>query len=402
MKIIITALFGLESLVKEDLLAVGYLAENIKVNNGLIELTVPDVGWAQDVATVNMWTRRGEHVYFQVGQFTTEDFDEFFTECNKIEWNEFIPRDYAFKISKGSSFKSTLYGTVACQKLLKKAIVKSLCRARGISEDSTIREDESVGVVNIDFRIDHNEVRILVDTSGDGLHKRGYRPLTHDAPIKETLAAGMISLAHYTPFSTEALVDPFCGSGTILIEAALMACNVAPGKNRNYAYENLPYIGPKAKLLAREEALEAEDLEPLDDTFFWGSDIDPKAVANAKQNAKNAGVSKFIHFEVADAKDKTVDALTSQTGFDRVFIITNPPYGNRLLTEEEANKIYKMIGFNYLTKSGKCRKGSRLSVITPDDSFEYANRAKADKRVKLYNGNTKCQLNNYYKLDKSI
>ena len=145
-----------------------------------------------------------------------------------------------------------------------------------------------------------------------------------------------------------------------------------------------------------------ENTDPFDDFFYFGSDIDPKAVTNARQNASNAGVGSFIRFDVADAKDRTIEALNKLTSFDRHLIITNPPYGNRLLTEDEANKIYKMIGYNYLTKNGLCKKGVRLSVITTDDSFEKANRAKADKRVKLYNGNTKCQLNNYFRLDKNI
>lgn len=399
MNIIITALFGLESLVKEDLLQIGYQKEDIKVSDGVVTLNVSDKGWSQDVATVNMWTRRGERVFFEVGEFKAETFDEFFEGMEKISWNDYLPKDYAIIIN-GYSRKSKLFGISACQSLGKKAIIKNLCRARGISEGGTINEDYKAGEIRIQFGIVDDIVRVMIDTSGDGLHKRGYRPLTHEAPIKETLAAGMISLAHYKPFAEECLVDPFCGSGTILIEAALIACNVAPGKNRKFAYENIPYIGPKAKLLAREEALELEDLEPFDDTFFWGSDLDPKAVENAMQNARNAGVDKFIHFEVSDAKDKTIESLKKQTGFDRHLIITNPPYGNRLLTQEEANKIYKMIGYNYLTKRGMCKRGARLSVITPDDSFEWANKAKADKRVKLYNGNTKCQLNNYFKLDK--
>ena len=399
MKIIITALFGLESLVKEDLLAMGYKKENITVTDGVVTLESTDKNLASDVAAVNMWCRRGERVFFEVGSFKAETFEEFFDEAEKLPWNDFIPKDYAF-IVNGFSRKSKLFGISACQSLSKKAIVKSILNSRGLPEGTSVYEDRTKGEVRIQFGIVEDVVRFMIDTSGDGLHKRGYRPLTHEAPIKETLAAGMISLAHYRPFDIEALVDPFCGSGTILIEAALMALNIAPGKNRHFAYESLPYIGPKARELAYEEAISLENTDPFDDIFYFGSDIDPKAVTNARQNAKNAGVGSFIRFDVADAKDRTIEALNKLTSFDRHLIITNPPYGNRLLTEDEANKIYKMIGFNYLTKKGLCKKGVRLSVITPDDSFEKANRAKADKRVKLYNGNTKCQLNNYFKLDK--
>lgn len=399
MNIVITALFGLESLVKEDLLAIGYDKENVSVRDGVVTLSVSDKGWANDVAAVNMWTRRGERVFFEVASFKAETFDEFFDAMEKIDWNEYIPKDYEIIIN-GFSRKSKLFGISALQSLGKKAIVKSLCRARGILEGGTIMEDEAYGRIRIQFGIVEDIVRVMIDTSGDGLHKRGYRPLTHEAPIKETLASGMVSLAHYKPFGEEALVDPFCGSGTILIEAALMACGRAPGVNRHFAYETIPYIGKQARELAREEALSMEDMTPFDDVFFFGSDLDPLAVENARQNARKAGVESFIRFDVCDAKDRTVKYLEDLTGMSRHLILTNPPYGNRLLTQEEADKIYKMIGFNYLTKRGMCKKGARLSVITPDDSFERANRAKADKRIKLYNGNTKCQLNNYFKLDK--
>jgi len=401
MNIIITALFGLESLVKEDLLSAGYKKENITVTDGVVTLDVADNNWAQDVAAVNMWVRRGERVFFEAGSFKAETFDEFFEGTAKICWNDLIPKDYCF-IVNGFSRKSKLFGISACQSLSKKAIVKSLLASRGLPEGSSVNEDPKAGTIKIQFGIVEDQVRFMIDTSGDGLHKRGYRPLTHEAPIKETLAAGMISLSHYRPFDIEALVDPFCGSGTILIEAALLALNVAPGINRHFSYENIPYIGKKAYDLAREEALSLKNTDPIDDIFFFGSDINPKAVTNARQNAVNAGVSSFIRFDVADAKDRTIENLNMLTGFDRHLIITNPPYGNRLLTQEEADRIYKMIGYNYLTKNGLCKKGVRLSVITPDDSFERANRAKADKRVKLYNGNTKCQLNNYFRLDKNV
>ena len=200
------------------------------------------------------------------------------------------------------------------------------------------------------------------------------------------------------PFGYEALVDPFCGSGTILIEAALLALNIAPGKNRHFAYENLPYIGNYAWKKAREEALSMEKFPETDKIYLYGSDIDPKAIESSIRNAQTAGVSDYIKFQVADAAIRTPSALESITGFDRNMIITNPPYGGRLMTPEEAAEIYQMIAKLYLTREGLCRKGMRMSVITPDDSFEIATGHKADKRVKLYNGNIKCQLNNYFKI----
>jgi len=397
MKITVTVLFGLESLVREDLINIGYEREQITVSDGLVELTVPDDNWPLDVARVNMWVRRGERVFFEVGSFFADSFDSFFEETEKLSWNDYIPRGYEF-IVNGYSRKSKLYGISALQSLSKKAIVKSLCTARGIGDNGIISEDRNIGTVRIQFGIVEDKVRMMIDTSGDGLHKRGYRPLTHEAPIRESLAAGMVSLARYKPFGYEALVDPFCGSGTILIEAALMAAGAAPGRQRSFGYEALPYIGPKAKRESLDEALSLEDLTPTDDAFYFGSDIDPKAVSNAKVNAKAAGVEGFIRFSVADAETRTPSSLLKITGFDRQLILTNPPYGGRLMTPEEADEIYKMISRTYLTNKGKCQKGIRLSVISPDDTFERATGHKADKRTKLYNGNIKCQLNNYYKL----
>ena len=397
MKIIITTLFGLESLVREDLTNIGYDKENITVTDGVVTLSVSDADWETDVARVNMWIRRGERVFFEIGKFFADTFEHFFDECVKLPWNDFIPTGYEI-IVNGFSRKSKLYGISALQSLSKKAIVRSICKSRGLSEDGIIAEDRKKGIVKIQFGIVDDNVRMMIDTSGDGLHKRGYRPLMHEAPIRETLAAGMVSLARFKPYGFEALVDPFCGSGTILIEAALISCNVAPGKNRHFAYESLPYIGSNIRDKVRDEALEEEDLSATDDIYFYGSDIDPKAIANARENAKAAGVDHLIKFAVADAETRTPSALAKITNFDRQLVLTNPPYGGRLLTPEEADEIYKMIARTYLTNKGKCQKGIRLSVISPDDSFERATGHKADKRTKLYNGNIKCQLNNYYKL----
>ena len=399
MKIVLTCLFGLESLVRDDLTSIGYDRSNISVSDGSVTLIADDDDWESDVARVNMWTRRAERVLFEVGSFPAKQFEELFDGASRLPWDDFIPEGYAFIIN-GYSRKSKLFGISACQSLVKKAIVKSLCRARGLGADGIIAEDAAKGVVRVNFGIVNDVVSIMIDTSGEGLHKRGYRPLTHEAPIRETLASGMVSLARYKPYGAEALADPFCGSGTILIEAAMMACNIAPGKNRHFSYESLPYIGEYARKKAYEEALSLEDSERSDDCYFFGSDIDPKAIESSIRNAKAAGVDGHIRFNVADAATRTPSSFESITGFKRTMVITNPHYGGRLMTVEEAYEIYKMISSLYLTSKGTCKPGMRLSVISPDDSFEEATGHKADKRVKLYNGNIKCQLNNYFKLNR--
>ena len=397
MKIVLTCLFGLESCVRDDLLAIGYERSNIAVSDGSVSLEADDYTWESDIARINMWSRRAERVLFEVGSFPATEFSALFDGTSGICWDDYIPEGYAFIIN-GYSRKSKLFGISACQSLIKKAVVKSLCLSRGLKSDGIIAEDASKGIVRIQFGIVNDIVSLMIDTTGDGLHKRGYRPLTHEAPIRETLASGMISLGRYRPWGAEALADPFCGSGTILIEACLMACNIAPGKNRHFAYESLPYIGEYARRKAYEEAVSLEDSESTDDCFFFGSDIDPKAVESAIRNAKAAGVADHIRFSVADAATRTPSAFEKITGFSRTMVITNPPYGGRLMTVEEAYEIYRMISSLYLTSQGFCRPGMRLSVISPDDSFEEATGHKADKRVKLYNGNIKCQLNNYFKL----
>ena len=351
-----------------------------------------------------MWIKHAERIFFEAGEFgcgasddADTNFNAFFEGCRAIKWSDYIPAGWAFVIN-GFSRKSKLYGIPALQKLAKKAIAESLAISRGLSADTVISENEEMGTVKIQFGIVNDVCRFMIDTTGAGLHKRGYRPLTHEAPIRETLASGMLTYAKYRPYGNEALVDPFCGSGTIVIEAARTACGIAPGRDRHFAYEDLPYIGKEPYRRALQEALDNEDTEPMDDCYFFGSDIDPKAIESAKRNAEAAGVGAHTRFRICDASKMLPDYLEKLTGLPRQLVITNPPYGGRLMTPEDAAKIYKLIDRNYLTKDGFCKKGLRLSVITPENAFEEATGHKADKRVKLYNGAIVCTLSNYFKL----
>ena len=400
MKIVITTLFGLESPTKEDLLERGYSKDLISVNDGVVTLE----GDFLDVARANMWIKHAERIFFETGEFgcgSSDDadtnFNAFFEGCRSIKWSDYIPAGWAF-IVNGFSRKSKLYGIPALQKLAKKAIAESLAVSRGLGPDAIISEHEELGTVKIQFGIVNDVCRFMIDTTGDGLHKRGYRPLTHEAPIRETLASGMLTYAKYRPYGNEALIDPFCGSGTIVIEAARTACGIAPGRDRHFAYEDLPYIGKAPYKKALEEALANEDTEPMDDCYFYGSDIDPKAIESAKRNAEAAGVGRLTKFRICDASKMTPEYLEKLTSLPRQLVITNPPYGGRLMTPEDAARIYKLIDRNYLTKDGFCKKGLRLSVITPENAFEEATGHKADKRVKLYNGAIVCTLSNYFRL----
>jgi len=400
MKIIITALFGLESLVSEDLISIGYEKANITVSDGLISLEVSGEQLADAVARVNLWVRTGERVFVELANFPARSFDELFDGISCISWDEFIPKDYAFHIN-GYSRKSELFGISACQSICKKAVVKRLLSARNLSASDTLVEDERKGLLKIQFGIVADQVSVMIDTSGEGLHKRGYRPLSNIAPIKETLAAGLVRLSRYRPFGEEALVDPFCGSGTIVIEAALAAFSIAPGLNRPFAAENWPIIGKAAFLKAREEAQQMQDQDIPDDLFFFGSDLDSAAVDTSMRNARSAGVDRVVQFRQKNAFDQTPAALRDWTGLARQLILCNPPYGERLLNQDEAEEIYRGIAATYLDEEGNCRKGIRLSVISPDDTFERAVGRPADKRRKLYNGNIKCQMYHYYKLGRN-
>jgi len=400
MKIIITALFGLESLVSEDLVSIGYEKADITVSDGLISLEVSDSQLADTVARVNLWVRTGERVFVELANFPARSFDELFDGICGIRWDEYIPKDYAFHIN-GYSRKSELFGISACQSICKKAVVKRLLSARNLSASDTLVEDERKGLLKIQFGIVSDHVSVMIDTSGEGLHKRGYRPLSNIAPIKETLAAGLVRLSRYRPFGEEALVDPFCGSGTIVIEAALAAFSIAPGLNRPFAAENWPIIGKAAFLKAREEAQQMQDQDIPYDLFFFGSDLDSAAVDTSMRNARSAGVDRVVQFRQKNAFEQTPEALRDWTGLARQLILCNPPYGERLLNQEEAEEIYRGIAATYLDEEGNCKKGIRLSVISPDDTFERAVGRPADKRRKLYNGNIKCQMYHYYKLGRN-
>lgn len=397
MELIITALFGLESLVREDLEAIGYDRRDIEVQDGLVILRTPQDQLPNAIARTNIWVRRGERVLLCVGRFRATTFDEFFDGMMNIPWEDLIPESFAFHVN-GYSRKSLLFGIPSCQRLCKKAIVRRLLESKGKSEVDRLVEDESVGMLKIQFGIVSDEVCMMIDTSGDGLHKRGYRPLMNVAPIKETLAAGMVSLSQYHPFENEALVDPFCGSGTIVIEAAMIALNIAPGLFRSFSAEKWPFSGKKVFDNAREEAKSLRLERPKSEVFFFGSDIDAKAVDTAIRNAQAAGVGDYVKFITRDAFSQTPEALKEWTNIDRQLVLTNPPYGGRLMTPEDAFDLFRKIADTYLDEKGFCRKGIRLSVISPDDTFEKAAVRPADKRRKLYNGNIRCQMNHYFRM----
>ncbi len=401
MIVILTTLFGVESLTADELTQLGYDRDKIQVSDGQLRLRTNSVSDAiEAVARCNVFIRTAERVLLQLGAFEAKNFDAFFDLSAEMPWEEWIEPGAAFVV-KGYSRKSALFGIPACQRLLKKAIVQRLLKAQGLSLDSRLPENPDKGMVRIQFGIVSDQVSLMVDTSGDGLHKRGYRPLLHEAPIKETLAAAMIKVSRYRPFGEEAFYDPFCGSGTLPIEAAMMAFGIAPGMNRPFGAEQWPFIGKKPFDRAREEALSVMDLTAPDEPFVFGSDISPKAVEIARANAKRAGVGDMIRFRTSDLFKQDLGELRAWTVHEKLLVVCNPPYGERLLDQNQAEQLYGRLGQVFLDQ-GMARQGIRLSVITPDEQFEQIAGGRADKRRKLYNGMIKCTLYHYFKQRRDI
>jgi putative N6-adenine-specific DNA methylase len=327
------------------------------------------------LARANICSRYSERIQILVGDFEARSFEELFQGAKALPWENWIGSDDAFPV-KGYSINSALFSVSDCQSIIKKAVVERLKSKYGISWF-----DETGPVHQIQFSIMKDKVSLLLDTSGMGLHKRGYRPEANAAPIKETLAASFCNLARLRSYHT--LYDPMCGSGTILIEGAMMVHNIAPGINRNFSAERWDVIPEN---VWTEERNRARDLVNMDSDFIaYGSDIDEQSIEIAKLNAKRAGVERKIQFETRDIKDFSPKS-------EKGTVICNPPYGERLLDIEQAQKLYKIMGEKFVQKHGWA-----YYIISPSEEFEKEFGRKADKRRKLYNGMIKCQLFMYFK-----
>lgn len=394
MNVIMTTLFGLEALVSEELQDLGYDKAQISVTDGQVVLEA-GAGAALAVARLNVQLRTAERVLIQLAQFDARDFDALFDNARDLPWEEWIDRGSVIHIN-GYSRKSVLFGIPACQSLIKKAIVSRLAEAYGLNAGSRVNEDPSVGLIRIQFGIVNDYVTMMVDTSGDGLHKRGYRPLRHEAPLKETLAAALVRLSMFRPRSPEALFDPFCGSGTIPIEAALAAYCIAPGLNRPFAGERWSLVGKAAFNEARTEAHDQILKVSKPEVFIFGSDLSPQAAALSAENARVAGVGDYIRFRAQDITTLRLDELKRWTGHDELLVIGNPPYGERLLDQEAAHAIYEST-CSLMIPDGRLAEGIRLSLLTPDAEFEQIAGRPADKRRKLYNGMIRCMMYHYFK-----
>ena len=364
--------FGTESIAAGEFLRMGF--DDVVTENGRVLLK----GNENMLARANICSRFAERILISVGEFEAMSFTELFDGVKALPWENYIGKDDAFPVN-GWSINSQLYSIPDCQSIVKKAIVERLKLKYKISLFS-----ETGPEYKVRFSIHKNLVTMMIDTSGEGLHKRGYRRNSNDAPLKETLAASMCDLARIYPDTK--LFDPFCGSGTILIEAALMAKNEAPGLRRYFAAERFGFLDDK---IWREERTRAQDLIRKNIEFeATGFDIDPACVELTLANAKKAGVEKYVKAVVADVKDFIAPD-------ERCLTITNPPYGERLLDVKAAEELYKIMGERF-----KMGNGQKYYVISPHDEFEKFYGKEADKRRKLYNGMIKCQLFMYFKGDK--
>ncbi len=352
--------FGLESVLKKEILDLGY--DITEVSDGRVTFA----GDADAVCRANIGLRSAERVLIKVGSFHAESFEELFQGTKALPWEEFIPSDGRFWVKKASSVKSKLFSPSDIQSIMKKAMVE---RMKTSYHTDWFKEDGEDFPVRVFIMKD--EVTAALDTTGDSLHKRGYRKLESKAPIAENLASALISL---TPWrSDRILIDPFCGSGTIPIEAAMMAARIAPGMNRNFTAEKWTHlITPDNWADVRDEARD-EILTDVE-TDIQGYDIDPEMIEIARINAKKAGVEHMIHFQVRDIAD-----LSHRKKYG--FIITNPPYGERIGEKDLLPQLYKTIGERY-----KALDSWSMYLITGFEDAEKFIGRKADKNRKIYNG----------------
>ena len=366
----VPCLFGLEGLVADELRRMDL--PEVRAEDGRVFFS----GTLADCVRANISLRCGERVLLQLGSFPAPTFDALFEGVRALPWGSLLPKDAAFPVT-GYCLNSALFSVPDCQRIVKKAVVESM-KTRWKLEQFP----ETGAEYKIRFSIRKDQADLFLDTSGTPLHKRGYRPAHTEAALRETLAAAMVKLARYRGKGD--FCDPFCGSGTIAIEAALAALNRAPGLYRSFAAENWAFVDPALWRQARAEALVAEY---TGDYHITASDIDPRAVQIAQENAVRAGVEHLIDFRVADAA-----AFSQKT--DRGVIVTNPPYGERLLDVQQAEELYRRFGAA-LSKPGN--EGWSLYLLSSDADFERCYGKPADKKRKLYNGMIKCDLYMYFK-----
>ena len=373
MEYVATCLFGVERMLADEIDALG--SKRTDTSDGRITFE----GDAAAIARCNLWLRTAERLYAKLGAFEADTFDALFEGVKALPWEEWLDRDACFPVT-GHSLKSALFSVPDCQAIIKKAIVERLRSKYGISWFG-----ETGAKYRVEFFIFHDKVTLMIDASGTPLHKRGYRLASNDAPLRETLAAALVKLSR--PREGVLFHDPFCGSGTIPIEAALMMTNPAPGLNRSFAAEEFASVDGRLFERAREEAEAAK--VAADGFEAYASDIDPKFVSITKGNIRRAGVGSCVKAFVADALDISSEGR-------RGTVVCNPPYGERLSDRRACEELYTAMGRAF-AKLGAWQ----IYVLSSHEDFESFYGRKADKVRKLYNGMIKCNYYQFFRAPKA-
>lgn len=368
-RLVATCLFGLEHMLGEEIDALGY--RRLSTIDGRVVFE----GDAAAIARANLWLRTAERVYILLGQFHASTFTELFDGTNALPWEDFIPQNGEFPV-KGHSVKSALFSIPDCQKIVKKSVatrLSSAYKAPWLPEDGSKYQ--------IEFFILKDEASLMIDTSGIALHKRGYRPYSVPAPLRETLAAAMVRLAR--PREGVLFRDPFCGSATIPIEAAMLMSDTAPGLSRSFAAEYFEFLPKDIFQAARDEARARQKSDIAFEAI--ASDIDDTAVETARLCVKSAGMEKLVTV-------RCEDALTIRTDGKRGTVVCNPPYGERLGSLSEAETLYRKMGTHFATLDAW-----QIYVLTSHDTFDRLYGRRADKVRKLYNGMIPCYFYQFFK-----
>ena len=366
MEFSVPCLFGLEGLAGDELRRLDI--PNVRVENGRVLFS----GDERALAKANVCLRTGERVLVVLADFKATTFEELFQGVYNTPLERYIPKDGQFPV-KGHCLNSQLMSVPDCQAIVKKAASRRLGEKYGVSW-----LPETGAKYQLQFSLMHDRVQLYLDTSGPGLHKRGYRANGNDAPLRETLAAAMVTLTRYR--GREFLWDPFCGSGTIPIEAAMIAKNKAPGAYRRFSAEAFAWVDPK---IWGEVRTEAKDREFHGAYRIMGSDNDPKCVSLAMANARKAGLGDLIDFRDGDATKMSLPC-------DQGILVCNPPYGQRMMEQQSAQRLYAALGRHL-----KFADGWKKYIITSEPEFEHYFGARADKKRKLYNGMIKCDYYMY-------
>lgn len=370
-KLVATAAAGLEAVVGREIRDLGY---ETQVENGKVYFT----GDVSAIIETNLWLRSADRIKIIVGEFPAKTFEELFQGVFALDWENYLPLGAKFPIAKAKCVKSKLHNEPSVQAISKKAVVKKLQKHYHRPEGVPLQE------IGAEFKIEvsilKDRATIMIDTTGSSLFKRGYRVEKGGAPIKENMAAAILKLTNWYP--DKPLIDPTCGSGTFCIEAAMIGKNIAPGLYRDFSFEAWPWVDQEEVKAARSKARsQIKQDEPLD---IWGYDIDSRMVEIAKKNADAAGLSDVVHFKQMRLQDLRTDKING-------VIISNPPYGERLLDETAIKQLYREMGETFAPLTTWS-----LFILTSDEGFEMNFGKVADKKRKLYNGTLKVDLYQYF------